>query len=227
MSPIKLPAAVTLALLGAAVAVAGDARAQSCGMGEVDFYTQERMNVASADDMLERGEAQKAAWLLQRTWPRLHEAVPVASSLPHIAAGVRLMALAAVRSDGDVRSGLGWSSWTPLERSLNVSWGVQRLRMLSKADPSSTLAKTDLGEALSRSPRTREEARTILESLDASNAVATPEGYAALASLRSAAGDAMGAQIASAACQRRAYANPAVQCAAAVPAIHSELTATR
>lgn len=226
MSPFKLPAAVTLALLGAAVAVAGDAQAQSCGMGEVDWYTQERANVASADDMLERGEAQKAAWLLQRTWPRLHEAVPVADSLPQIASGVRLMALAAVRSDGDVRSGLGWSSWTPLERSLNVRWGVQRLRMLSKADPSSTLARTDLGEALSRLPATREEARTILEALDASNAVATPEGYAALASLRSAAGDAMGAQVATAECQRRAYASPAVQCAAAA-SIRPVLTAAR
>jgi len=224
MSPFKLPTIVTLAFVTAAGAVAGDARAQSCGMGDVDWYSQERMNVATADDMLERGETQKAAWLLQRTWPRLHEAVPVASSLPQIAEGVRLMALAAVRSDGNVRSGLGWSSWTPLERSLNVTWGVQRLRMLVKADPSSTIARTDLGEALSRSPGTREEARTILEALDASNAIATPEGFAALASIRSAAGDTSGAGFASAECQRRA-SNAVVQCAAA--SAQPQLTAAR
>ncbi len=132
----------------------------------------------------DRGEPQKAAWLMQRTWTRLHEAVPVASSLPHIAEGVRVMALAAVRSDGNVRSGFGWSSWTPFERSLNVRWGVQRLRMLVAADPSSALAKTDLGEALARSPSTRDEARTILEALDAAHAISTAEGYAALSSVR-------------------------------------------
>jgi hypothetical protein len=187
MSPIELPTLVTLAFVAATATLCGDARAQSCGMGEVDFYQQERMNVATAEDLLDRGEPQKAAWLMQRTWTRLHEAVPVASSLPQIAEGVRVMALAAVRSDGNVRSGLGWSSWTPLERSLNVTWGVQRLRMLVKADPTSAQAKTDLGEALSRSAATREEARAILEALDQTNAIATREGYAALASLRSAA----------------------------------------
>lgn len=167
MTRTKLPTAFALAFLAATAtaAVAGDARAQSCGMGQLDWYAQERANVATAEDLLERGEPQKAAWLLQRTFPRLHEAVPVASSLPHIAEGVRLMALAAVRSDGDLRSGLGWSSWTPLERSLNVAWGVQRLRMLAKADPSSSVARMDLAEALSRSPDTRDEGRAILASL--------------------------------------------------------------
>lgn len=226
MSSSKLPAAITLALLTTAAAVAGDARAQSCGMGEVDWYANERANVARADEMLQRGEPRRAAWLLQRTWPRLHEAVPVASSLPHIAEGVRLMALAAVRSNGDVQSSLGWSSWTPLERSLNVAWGVQRLRMLVAADPSSGVAKTDLGEALSRSPRTRDEARRILEALDASNAIASPEGYAALASLRIAGNDAAGAGLAAVECQRHA-SNVAVQCAAAVASVTPALTATR
>jgi hypothetical protein len=227
MSPSKLPKFITLAFLATAAtaAIAGDARAQSCGMGEVDWYSIERQNVATADDLLQRGEPEKAAWLLQRTWPRLHEAVPVKSSLPHIAEGVRLMALASVRSEGRVRSANGWSSWSPLERSLNVTWGVQRLRMLTKADPSNTVAKTDLGEALSRAPATRDEARVILEALDASHAVATPEGYAALAMLRSSASDASGAMAASAACQHAAQ-HPDVQCAAAVTSAPT-LTAAR
>ncbi len=177
-----------LAVVGMAVAAVGfaatDARAQSCGMGEVDWYAQERANVATADDLLDHGRAREAAWLVQRTWPRMHEAVPVASSMPQIAEGVRVMALAAVRTDGDLRSGMGWSSWTPLERQLNVRWGVARLRMLAKADPTSDRAKSDLGEALARAPETREEARTILEALAQHDAVVTAEGRAALERLR-------------------------------------------
>jgi hypothetical protein len=107
-----------------------------------------------------------------------------------------------------------------------VTWGVQRLRMLAAADPASTLAKTDLGEALARSPRTRDEARTILEALDRSGGIASAEGYAALASVRSAANDSSGAQLASVECQRHA-SNASVQCAAAPAPVPPQPTAAR
>jgi hypothetical protein len=190
MSPnvtTKLSLALPLAVLAAVATITGDAHAQSCGMGDIDWYGVERANVSRADQLLQQGEPQKAASLLQHMWPRLHEAVPVESSLPVIADGVRLMALAAVRTEGDIRSELGWSSWTPAERAHNVSWGVSRLRMLAATSPFSTVAKTDLGEALSRAPSTREEGRAILESLDASGSIASPEGYAALAFVRAEA----------------------------------------
>ncbi len=230
MSPSIHPRALSLTVLAsmtaAALALATDAQAQSCGMGEVDWYATERANVARADDLLQQGEPRKAAWLLQRTWPRIREAVPVATSVPVIAAGVRLMALAAVRADGDIRSELGWSSWTPAERSRNVAWGVSRLRMLAAADPSSVTVKTDLGEALSRSPATREEARALLESLDRAGAIASAEGYAALALVRVEAGDRTGAELASVECERRA-ANVVVQCAAMGGRVTPVVTATR
>jgi hypothetical protein len=214
-----------LSLAGLIVTSVSDARAQ-CGMGEVDFYTVERANVARADEMLRQGDAQKAAWLLQRTWPRLREAVPVASSLSFIADGVRLMALAAVRTDGDIQPGFGWSSWTPAEKAQNVAWGVRRLRMLAAADPSSTVVRTDLGEALSRAPSTRDEARTILGALEATDGIATPEGYAALAFVRVEAGDEIGAAVASAECERRA-SNVEVQCTSLGGRVTPIVTATR
>ncbi len=214
-----LTAAATLA------ALAPCAHAQ-CGMGEVDWYGTERANVARAEDLLQQGEPQKAAWLLQQTWPRMHEAVPVESSIPVIADGVRVMALAAVRSDGDIRSDLGWSSWTPAERSANVAWGVSRLRMLAVAQPWNSQITTDLGEALSRSPRTRDEALALLDSLDTKNAITSPEGYAALALARMASGDTTGAELASIACERRA-SNVAVQCASAGGRITPVVTAAR
>jgi hypothetical protein len=177
----KLSLALPLAVLAAVATVTGEAHAQSCGMGDIDWYGVERVNVSRADQLLQQGEARKAASLLQHMWPRMHEAVPVESSLPVITDGVRLMALAAVRTDGDIRSELGWSSWTPAERAQNVKWGVSRLRMLAVLSPQSLVAKTDLGEALSRTAGTREEGRAILESLDASGSITSPEGYAALA----------------------------------------------
>lgn len=222
----RLPAASILALVVAVTASTGDAHAQSCGMGEVDWYATERANVARAEELLRHGEPEQAAWLLQRTWPRLREAVPVASSLPVIADGVRVMALAAVRANGRVRSELGWSSWTPGERAQNVAWGVRRLRMLAAAEPYSTEVKAGLGEALSRSPATREEARALLESLDASHGISSPEAYAALSSLRREAGDGAGADLAIAECQHQAI-DVDVQCAAAGEGEPRELTAAR
>jgi hypothetical protein len=148
MGRSKILAVVGTGLLGVLTATAHDARAQSCGMGDVDWYARERMNVATAEQLLEQGHPREAAWLVQRTWPRMHEAVPVADSVQPIAEGVRVMAIAAVRTDGDLQSGFGWSSWTPLERSLNVRWGLSRLRMLAAAQPWSQEAKNDLEEAL-------------------------------------------------------------------------------
>jgi hypothetical protein len=213
--PASLSVAFSFAVLTATAAFAGDARAQACGMGDIDWYRAEHEAVSRAEDRLQQGEPQKAASLLQRMWPRLREAVPVESTLPVIADGVRLMALAAVRTDGDVPASPGWSSGTPRERALNVAWGVQRLRMLEAATPGSAVAKTALGEALARSPSTREEGLSILEALDDSDEIATPEGYAAFALALRQAGEVAGAEAATEQCFRQATFFR-VQCAPAV-----------
>jgi hypothetical protein len=226
MSPsaTKISGILSLAVLAAGLAVTGEAHAQACGMGDIDWYGAERDTVSRASEMLERGDALKAASLLQHMWPRIHEAVPRESSLSVIADGVRLMALASVRSGGRVPSELGWSSWTPLERSQNVAWGVQRLRMLAVARPSSSSARTDLGEALARSPSTQDEARTVLEALESSKDMASPEGYAALAFLRDQSGDTAGAELASEECNDH---GTAVQCALAAFEATPAVTAAR
>jgi hypothetical protein len=217
----KLSAVVGVGMLAAAFATAHDAGAQSCGMGNIDWYANDKANVARAETLLAEGKPQDAAWLIQQTWPRMSEAVPVSGSLPHIAEGVRIMALAAVRTDGAVTTGLGWASRTPLERSVNVTWGVRRLRMLTAAYPTSNEAKTDLGEALARAPATQDEARGILEALAKTDGISSPEGYAALARVRTAAGDSNGAAVASAECTRRT--SVASRCA--VPAASTSASA--
>ncbi len=215
----------SVAVLVTLVGLAPPARAQ-CGMGDVDWYATERTNVARAEELLRQGEPQKAAWLLQQTWPRMREAVPVVGSNPVIADGVRVMALAAVRSDGDLRSDLGWSSWSPAEREANVRWGIARLRMLAASLPDSAEVKTDLGEALARAPGTRDEARTILEALDGARDIASAEGYAALAMLRVEEGDVAGADVAALACERLAGADVS-RCSTAGGRVTPVVTAAR
>lgn len=228
MSPTQffaIPVLVSTALVTFAT-FASDARAQSCGMGDVDWYVTEEAAVARAEDMLQHGKPRDAAWELQRMWPRMHEAIPVATSVVVIAAGVRLMALAAVRSDGDVRSELGWSSATPRDRAANVAWGISRLRMIVAASAWDGRAKTDLAEALARSSKTEEEGRAMLEALDTANAILTPEAYAALAAVRAHAGDTTGADLATGECERRAF-DARAQCAFARTPSTPAITATR
>ena len=225
MNLINLFAAIPLAGL-LVLSAAGTAHAQSCGMGDIDWYAKEREAVSRADLLLQQGESQKAALGLQEMWPQLSDAVPVAGSIQVIADGVRLMALAAVRSDGDVKSVHGWSSWTATERARNVAWGVRRLRMLVKADPTSTLAKTDLGEALARAPETRKEASALLETLAKTHSIGSAEGYAALALLRTEEGDAAGAEEAGLQCDRMAT-NVTSQCTTAGGRVTPMETAAR
>jgi hypothetical protein len=222
----KAPLALCLSILAAAGAVTGHARAESCGMGDIDWYATERARVSRAEELLRQGEPREAARVLQRMWPKLRDAVPVLGSVPEIADGVRLMALAAVRAHGDVPSENGWSSWTPRERADNVSWGIRRLRMLAAAAPGSSVIKTDLGEALAGSVETEEEATDVLEALDDTDEMATPEGYAALAGLRSRKGDGLGAMAAAAHCRLNA-SNEEIQCSSANSRDVARATASR
>jgi hypothetical protein len=181
------------AVLGAAL-LAGNAAAGECGMGDdIDWYTGERALVAEADTLLDEGMPEDAGWVVQRAWHQMRDARPVVGSMPHIAEAVRVMALACVRTDGAVHSGFGWASATPADRAANVRWGVSRLRMLVRANPESSAAKVDLGEALGRSPATRAEASALLEAADVERAIRSPEGLLALARLRDAGGDPAGA----------------------------------
>jgi hypothetical protein len=202
MKTKKLGTAVGLALTLSVIGMTShEARASECGMGDdIDWYAGERAKVSTADSLLESGQAREAAWMVQTTWPRMREARPVTGSLPHIAEAVRVMALACVRTEGNVRGGLGWSGATAEERAANVRWGVSRLRMLAEANPESAPAKADLGEGLALSPKTEDEARAILEGLDAAHNITSVEAFSALARLRFASGDKDGAALALAEC---------------------------
>jgi hypothetical protein len=197
--------AVLVGLVGAVSAIGvtpRQARAGECGMGaDIDWYAGERAKVSTADALLDAGQARDAAWIVQSTWSRMREARPVTGSMTHIAEAVRVMALACIRTDGNIRSGMGWSSATAEERAANVRWGISRLEMLSMASPDNTSAKVDLGEGLARSQESEEHALELLEALDAAHDITTVEAFSALARLRFADGDKDGATAALAECE--------------------------
>jgi len=179
-----------------------NARASACGMGDdIDWYAGERSKVSEAVDLLEQGRARDAAWVVQNVWPRLREARPVEGGLPHIAEAVRVMALASVRTSGDVNPGFGWTSRTAADRASNVRWGISRLRMLAAASPSSVMLEQNLGEALTASTETATEGNGILETLDRRHAITTPGAFVALARTRKLHGDEEGAAVALAQCE--------------------------
>jgi len=97
-----------------------------------------------------------------------------------------------------------WTGKTDAERQASLSWSVSTLRSeleLKKDDPA---LQTELGEALSRSEAGRDEALALLESLATRDLVASPEGYKALAELRSRRGDQAGQALAMKRCESMA-----------------------
>ncbi|HYJ07585.1 MAG TPA: hypothetical protein VEX18_01210, partial [Polyangiaceae bacterium] len=135
-------------------------------------------------------------------------------SKPHSLVGraERVLAVALSRAGGALavqsevpREVLGaWAGAKDGEATANVSWSVEVLKRQSGSHADDVVLKTDLAEAMARVPEHRQEARTILEDLAERDLIASPEGYAALAMLRSQSGDAEGQKLALKRCEAMA-----------------------
>jgi hypothetical protein len=192
-------AALALAVLPAAVMVAPDAEA--CGMS----YGLERptiqqkpspvQDVAAAEKSLENGDNSAAARRVLNQFANIRNAT--AGQNPLETRALRVFALAVTRSSGAVteRSSGVWTSteWTP---GANLEWAAQSLREIDAKRPNDPAVQADLGEALSKLPRTEGEALGILQGLADRDLMGSPFAYAALARLRSGKGDTAGAEAA-------------------------------
>ena len=133
---------------------------------------------------------------------------------PLVVRAERVLAVAIARSNGTLAleqevpsEVLGhWLGKTHADHDKNMSWSVAALRRELAAKQGDPGITTDLGEALSKVDGGSEEARTLLESLAARDLVATPQGYKALAELRSQKGDEAGQQVAMKRCESMASA---------------------
>ena len=202
--------AVALSLMG----VTASASSFACGG---DWYPEVQIDprihgVAEAEKSLNHGDYVAAAGSVIRMMPHLKTLQ--GSKDPLVVRAERVLAVALERSHGSLSLErevpteiLGsWQGKTRADQDKNMSWSVAALRreLAGKKDDPGLM--TDLGEALSKVDGGATEAKTLLESLAQRDLVATPEGYKALALLRSQTGDSAGEQLAMKRCESMASA---------------------
>lgn len=167
--------------------------------------------VDKAEDNFEEGRILAAAGSVVRMIPHIKSIKPTKTKL--VQRAQRVLALAVARSDGalavdrEVPSYAQgtWIGRTDAERTANLEWAAATLREIDKAKKSEPASRTELAEALARIDASRDEARTILEDLAKRDLITSPEGYAALASLRERAGDDAGKRAALERCRSMAH----------------------
>ena len=171
--------------------------------------------VAEAEKTLAAGNYLAAAGSVVRMMPHIATLPLKGDALTARAA--RILAVAIAREGGTLAleqevpaEVLGhWLGKTKGDQAKNLAFSVDTLRRElklgeatpQKGDPG---LMTELGEALSKVDSGQDEARALLESLAARDLVASPQGYRALAELRSQKGDEAGQKLAMKRCENMA-----------------------
>jgi len=166
--------------------------------------------VAEAEKALSSGKHGVAAASVIRMMPHIKTLKAKPGTL--VGRAERVLALATARAEGALpiarevpREVLGsWLGGKDSASAQNLAWSIEVLRRQSNGKLDDVSLKTDLAEALSHLEPHRAEARSILEDLAKRDLIASPEGYATLASLRSLSGDADGQQLALKRCEAMA-----------------------
>lgn len=204
---MKTARAALIVVLAAAPVLAGlttSAPASACGMSvrlePIPQKPSPVQEIARAEKALESGVYVAAARAVLATLPNVRRATAGQNALE--TRGLRVLALAVARSNGEVHEGkLGLptkDAWTP---SANLQWAAQALREIDEKRPNDPALQADLGEALSKLPEAQGEALKILQSLAQKDLMGSPHAYAALADLRAKSGDLAGAEAAIKRCE--------------------------
>jgi hypothetical protein len=202
---------VMASLVAFGVVGAVSSEANACGgewvpSVEIDHRPE---GIARAEKLLEKGDNVAAAATVIRVMPHIKQ-LKAKSSL--VERAQRILAVTTARSNGalaitrevpDYAQGK-WVGRTAQEKSSNLEWSIATLRTLSETDKDDTGLQTDLAEALAKVDSHKGEAKEILEKLAQKDLIATPEGYATLADLRSQAGDSEGQKLAQKRCESMA-----------------------
>jgi hypothetical protein len=186
--------------------------AQACG-GEwyPEVVVDPRiLGVAQAEKALSSGKNLAAAASVIRMMPHIKTLKAKPGSL--VGRAERVLAVALSRANGALpvqsevpREVLGaWAGAHDRESAANLQWSVDVLRRQSGKKSDDVALKTDLAEAMSRVAAHRDEARALLEDLAKRDLIASPEGYAVLAQLRSQSGDSDGQKLALKRCEAMA-----------------------
>lgn len=187
-SLVRVVWALGLVLPAAVASVASDARA--CGTEVYSVVDENAARISRAESALGTGKQTQAAVGVVQTFPAIMKTKVGQSPLTDRA--LRIMALAAVRTDGALSVGKAVQGNTAEEKEQNLLFAIETLRALEKKRANNPSFQTDLAEALSKVPRFKAEALQILEKLAKSDLLPTAQGYATLAQLRSNLGDDAG-----------------------------------
>jgi len=197
---------VAFGLVGAVSSEANACGGEWVPAVEIDHRPE---GIARAEKLMEKGDNVAAAATVIRVMPHIKQLKPKSSIVER---AQRILAVTTARSNGslaiarevpDYAQGK-WVGKTAQDKASNLEWSVATLRTLSEGDKEDTALQTDLAEALAKTDSGKAEAKDILEKLAQKDLIATPEGYATLAELRSAAGDAEGQKLAQKRCESMA-----------------------
>jgi hypothetical protein len=209
----KLGAMVMVAVSAFAVvgSVASDAKA--CGgewvpAVEIDHRPE---GIARAEKALKKGEHAQAAAMVVRMMPHVKD-LKAKKDGTLVARAQRILALAVARNNGALPidkelPGYVQGTWigkTAKDKATNLEWSVSALRKLNDIKKDDAAVQSDLAEAMAKVEKYRGEAKEILEKLAEKDLVSSPEAYATLAELRSAAGDTAGQKVALKRCESMA-----------------------
>jgi hypothetical protein len=209
--------------LGVAAATFGAAmpNASACGGGwwpevQIDHRVQ---GIARAEKALEGGKYADAAASVVRMIPHIRNYTK-ATKDPIINRAMRVLAVATVRSEGQLDFAKQmpddlegqWIAKKDGDKLANLEWAAHTMGAVNDWKKNDPAMQTELGEALAKVDARRGEATELLGKLAAKDLMASPEGYAALAQLRAAAGDDSGRVAALERC--RAMAEDAALCKA-------------
>lgn len=186
--------------------------ADACGGAWMEYIEVDHriQGIAQAEKLFNKGEVNAAAASVIRMMPHVANLKAKKSKL--VERGQRILAVALARNDGALPvskevpsyAQSTWMGKTDKDRAENLEWSVGTLRSVNNLKKDDPAAQTDLAEAMSKVAKYQGEARDMLEKLAKKDLIATPEGYAALAKLRSKAGDAKGEKVAMARCEAMA-----------------------
>lgn len=203
---LAMAGVVAFGLVGAVSSEANACGGEWVPAVEIDHRPE---GIARAEKLLEKGDNVAAAATVIRVMPHIKQ-LKAKSSL--VERAQRVLAVTTARSNGSLAISKEvpsyaqgkWVGKTAEEKAANLDWSIATLRSMSEGDKEDTALQTDLAEALAKTDSGKAEAKDILEKLAQKDLIASPEGYATLAELRSKAGDAEGQKVAQKRCESMA-----------------------
>lgn len=181
--------------------------AEACGNSVERVVDTRNEMVRDAEGLLARGKYKAAVEVIRDSFRDhvlqldRHEHLQVRAQ--------RVLAVAVVRSKGEVALGKGLGGKTDAQRRAAIAWATLMLR-LQQAEGASPALTAELAEALALQGSSRGEAHRLLKELGDGDLMPGAEGWALLGQLSKERGDAEGSKRAVDRCAQ--IASPGVQC---------------